>query len=167
MSMTDSSAELPAGEFSGPQAFAQLIRLALEHAAQAGWNEMVWSDPTYEDWPLRERAVAAALDAWAGPGRKLVMLAHRYDSIERLHARFVTWRIRWDHIVECRICRQVSGSDFPSALWTPHWMLRRLDVDRSRGVCSFAARERVELRQQLDECRRQSIPGFPSTKLGL
>jgi hypothetical protein len=165
--MNDPAAELPTGEFSGPTGFAESIRIAINQAARADWNEMVWSDATFEDWPLRERAVAEALDVWAGPGRKLVMLAHRYDAIERLHARFVTWRIRWDHIVECRVCRQVNGGDLPSALWTPQWMLHRLDPDRSRGICSVGARERVELRQQLDECRRQSSPGFPATKLGL
>ena len=45
------------GSFVGPDAFAQLVRDALECAAQEGWSEMVWSDPNYADWPLRESVV--------------------------------------------------------------------------------------------------------------
>ena len=63
------------GAFSGPRQFAQIIRDALAVAAQEGWSEMVWSDPDFESWPLREKAVADSLNGWAQRGRKLVLLA--------------------------------------------------------------------------------------------
>lgn len=158
---------LPSGPFSGPTEFAQRIRDAIDCAAREGWSEMVWSDANFEDWPLRERAVVDALNAWSKRGRKLVMLSSNYDSIQRYQARFVGWRVRWDHIIECRLCKQVAVSDFPSVLWSPAWFVRRLDLVRSRGVSSFEAQPRVLLKQELDECKRQSSPGFSASVLGL
>ncbi|WP_294764765.1 hypothetical protein [uncultured Rhodoferax sp.] len=165
--MPDVPVHLPEGPFAGPAAFAQLLRDALACAAREGWPEMVWCDADYLDWPLRERAVVEALNAWAGSGRRLLMLAHRYDEVQRHHARFVQWRGTWGHLVDCRVCRHLDASELPSALWSPHWVLRRLGRERCTGVASHEAQRRVLLREELEECRRQSSPGFPSTILGL
>ena len=161
------ASQLLEGAFSGSTEFAQVVRDALACAAQEGWSEMVWSDATFEDWPLRERVVVESLQAWACSGRKLVLLAQNYDSIVRYHARFVSWRITWSHLIECRVCRGVDASEFPSALWSPHWVMRRLDVVRSTGTAGREAQRRVFLQEELAECKRQSIPGFSATTLGL
>lgn len=165
--MTDAPAPLPEGPFAGPAAFAQLLRDALACAAREGWREMVWCDADYLDWPLRERAVVEALNAWAGSGRHLLMLANRYDEVQRHHARFVQWRGTWGHLVDCRVCRHLDASELPSVLWSPHWVLHRLDTERCTGMVGREAQRRVLLREALEECRRQSSPGFPSTILGL
>ena len=167
MSTPDTPDALRTGPFSGPTEFAQLIRDALECAAREGWMEMVWSDANFEEWPLRESAVVESLNAWSQRGRRLVMLAHSYDSVQRYQARFVEWRIRWDHLIECRVCKQLSPTEFPSVLWSPHWFVRRLDLARSTVVASYEAQRRVLQKQELDECRRQSAPGFPASTLGL
>ncbi len=169
MQTSESAAPAPLleGAFSGPGEFAQLVRDALSTAASQGWTEMVWSDPNFEDWPLREKVVVDALQAWAGRGRKLVMLAHSFDSVIRFQPRFVQWRTTWDHVVECRVCRQLDASEVPSALWSPHWAMRRLDLARSTGMAGSEPQRRVLLRETLEECRRNSAPGFPSTVLGL
>lgn len=159
--------QLLEGGFSGPTEFAQLVRDALACAAQEGWSEMVWSDATYEDWPLREKAVAESLQAWARSGRRLVMLARNYDSIVRYHPRFVAWRSTWDHIIECRVYRRGDASEFPSALWSPHWVMRRLDSVRSTGVAGREALRKVSLKEEMDEYRRSSSPGFSASTLGL
>lgn len=155
------------GAFVGPKAFADVVRNALAHASSQAWPEMVWSDASFEDWPLYEKSVAEALDAWAGKGRKLTLLAHHFDAMHRVHHRFVAWRIRWDHVVECRVCKGVDASEFPSALWTPSWAARRLDLQRCTGVASLEPRMRTLLREELDERKRQSSPGFPASTLGL
>jgi hypothetical protein len=155
------------GAFSGPVQFAQGIRDALAFAAQEGWSEMVWSDPDFEDWPLREKAVVESLNVWARKGRKLVLLARRYDSVQRFQPRFVAWRGTWDHIVECRACKGADGSEFPSALWSPQWGMQRVDLVRSTGFAGFEPQRRLLLREALDEVRRQSGPGFPASVLGL
>ena len=155
------------GAFSGPSAFADLIRNALAQAEEQGWAEMVWSDATFEDWPLYEKAVVEGLNAWSRKGRKLTLLAHHFDAMRRIHHRFVDWRVRWDHIVECRVCKGIEETDFPSAFWTPNWAIRRLDLQRSTGVASVEPRMRTLLREELEERKRQSSPGFPASILGL
>lgn len=158
---------LPTGRFSGRDAFGQLVRDALACAAREGWRELVLSDASFEDWPLHERVVADSLGAWARSGRRFVMVAATYDVVIRRHARFVTWRKTWGHIIECRVSRQTDPTDFPSALLGPGWAMQRLDLARSTGVCSDRAERRVPLRESIDELLLGSSPGFPSSVLGL
>jgi hypothetical protein len=167
MLTNDAASELAQGAFRGTQEFAQLIRKSIQLAAQQGWREMVWSDASFEDWPLRERAVVDALQSWANSNRKLTLLAQNFDALPRLHPRFVTWRCQWDHILECRVNKRISDAEFPSAIWTPAWCLRRLDRERSTGVAGAEAQRRLLLKEELDECLRYSAPGFPATVLGL
>lgn len=167
MPSNEDDAGATAGAFAGPTAFSQWVRDALARAATEGWSVMVWSDATFQDWPLGERAVVESLQAWARSGRHLVMLAHGYDAVMRYQPRFVSWRRTWDHIVECRVCKTLDASEIPSALWSPHWALRRLDLVRCTGVAGLEPQRRVLLKEELDECRRQSSPGFPASTLGL
>ena len=155
------------GRFAGPGEFAQLIRLAFAKAADEGWREIVLSDSNFEGWPLGERAVAQSLHDWSRSGRKLTVLAKSYDLIVRRHARFVTWRRTWAHVVECRSSGMVSADDFPSAFWSPVWVFQRLDVIRSIGFAGSEVARRVALKEELDECLRKSSPAFPATTLGL
>ena len=158
---------LPTGRFAGREAFAQRVRAAFDVAVQRGWREIIVCDATFEDWPLHERAVNEALGAWAKSGRRFVMIASGYDAVLRQHARFVSWRKTWDHIIECRTNRRTDPLDFPSAIVTPDWALQRLDLVRSTGVCSEAPAYRVRVREALDELISVSSPGFPASILGL
>ncbi len=160
-------ATLPSGRFSGRNAFAQAIRDALDVAARDGWNRIILADANFEDWPLRERAVAESLNAWSKTGRHITLLAQNFDSIVRLAPRFVTWRKTWSHIVDCRQCRHADPLDFPSAIWSPAWVMQRLDLARSTGVCGSEPERRVVLRELLDEKLRGSAPGFAAVTLGL
>jgi hypothetical protein len=159
--------ELPTGRFAGREAFEQTVRDALACAARQGWREIIISDATFSDWPIRERAVVESLHAWSRAGRRFVMLATRFDDVQRHMARFVSWRQTWGHIIECRLCRDADQLDFPSAIWSPGWMMQRLDPERSVFVCDTQAARRVALRQALDEWVRNSSPGFPASTLGL
>ena len=96
------SRRLPSGPFPGAMAFQQLVRDALACAAREGWREIILCDPDFGDWPLGERAVAQSLQAWSATGRRCTLLARRYDEVVRRHARFVTWRTTWSHIVEAQ-----------------------------------------------------------------
>lgn len=159
----------PSGRFAGREAFARNVREALACAAHEGWKELVIVDVDFADWPLHEREVAESLRQWAKAGRRFVMLARNFDAVRRDKPRFATWRGTWDHLVECRIARG-SGSDsagFPSLMWSPAWALRRLDLERSTGVCSEDARMRVDVREVIDELLLNSSPGFPASILGL
>ena len=156
-----------AGPFAGRLAFAQLVRDALATAAREGWRELMLCDATFEDWPLRERAVVESLHAWAKSGRKITVLATNYEGVLRNQPRFVEWRKTWSHIVECRRCRGADPLDFPSAIWSPAWVMQRLDLARSTGFCGPEPSRRVRLRELLDEKIRGSSPGFAATTLGL
>lgn len=159
--------ELPQGRFSGPVEFAQLVRLAFAAAAEQGWQNIILCDSTFEDWPLGERAVTQSLNDWAKSGRKLTMLAKSYQEITRRHARFVTWRRTWSHIVECRASAAVTAQDMPSALWSPGWVFQRMDTVRSTGFSGCEPARRIALKEQLATCLRLSAPAFAATTLGL
>ncbi len=155
------------GRFEGPTEFAQLVRTALAAAAAQGWREVVVCDSTFEDWPLGERVVAQALNDWSASGRKFTMLATNYNEVMRRHARFVTWRRKWSHIVECRANASISHDDMPSALWSSVWVFQRLDLTRSTGFAGIEPARRVALKERLDECLKLSSPAFAATTLGL
>ena len=162
------SSGLPQGRFEGRVAFQQLVRDALATAAHEGWREIIISDADFHDWPLGERAVAESLQAWARSGRRLTMLAGRYDAVIRGHARFVRWRGMWDHIVTCRSSPSADPLSFPSVIWSPGWVLQRLDPVRCVGISGAEPQRRVAMREVLNEwLSSKSSPGFPSTTLGL
>ena len=155
------------GRFSGRVEFAELIRQALAAAAAQGWQEIILCDPNFEDWPLGERVVAQSLNDWSKTGRKLTMLAGNYDEVMRRHARFVTWRRTWAHIVDCRGNAGGSANDLPSALWSPGWVFERLDIARSNGTAGAEPARRQELKERLAEQLMRSSPTFAATTLGI
>lgn len=165
--MVDATSGLPQGRFEGREQFRQWLRDGLQAAAQQGWSELTLADADFADWPLGERAVMADLQAWARPGRRFVMLAARYDEVQRRHARFVQWRTQWDHLITCRACKGVEPQDFPSALWSPHWSLRRLDLVHCSGWAGAEAARRVQTQELLAESLRRSTPAFAASVLGL
>ena len=162
-----SEPELLQGRFSGPGEFSELIRSAFVAAAAQGWREIIISDRNFEDWPLGERAVAQSLNDWSKSGRKLTMLAKNYNEVMRRHARFVTWRRTWAHIIDCRANAAISDDDMPSALWSPAWVFQKMDIARSSGVAGSEPARRLALRERLDETLRLSSPSFAANTLGL
>ena len=155
------------GRFSGRLEFGTLVRQALAMAAAQGWHEIIWCDPDFADWPLGERVVAQALNDWSSTGRKLTLLAANYDVMLSRHARFVTWRCAWSHLVECRKSSAASADSLPSVLWSPVWMFERLDIQRSTGVASSDAARRIALKERLNERLLNSSAGFGASVLGL
>ena len=158
---------LPSRRFEGRTEFRQLIRDALARAAHEGWREIILSDPGFGDWPLGERAVMQSLLDWSHSGRRITLLARRYDDVVRQHARFVDWRQRWSHIVTAMACPSADAGELPSALWSPGWVMERLDVDRCNGYCGSEPERRLLLRERLAESLAKASPSFPSSTLGL
>ena len=159
---------LPQGRFSGRSDFQQLVRDALSTAAEEGWPEIILSDATFADWPLGERVVEESLQAWACRGRRMTLLACGYGDMVQRHARFVQWRRTWDHLLNCRACPAGRAPDLPSALWSPGWVLQRLDPDRCVGVTGNEPGRVLLLHQTLKEwLNSKSAPSFAATTLGL
>ena len=158
---------LVGGRFAGREAFQQTVRAVLSQAAAEGWPEIILSDADFEDWPLGEAAVAQSLNTWAKSGRRLILLANTFTAIQNRHFRFVRWRQTWDHIIDCRRCKAGESTALPSAIWTPVWLMHRLEGDRIQGVLSNEPSRRFQLRETLTECMKRSAPGFPASTLGL
>ncbi|MBX3587971.1 MAG: hypothetical protein AB7I35_04575 [Ramlibacter sp.] len=163
----DNPAPLASGRFEGRTDFQQLVRDALAAAAREGWRELVLSDADFADWPLGERVVAESLQAWSATGRRVTLLARRYDEVIRQHARFVAWRKTWSHIIECRACTAADPLELPSAIWSPAWAMQRLDPVRCAGFSGAEPERRLQLRESLNEWLARSSPAFPASTLGL
>ncbi len=162
---SSASGALLQGSFSGRSEFVELVRQAFAVAAARGWREIILSDPDFSDWPLGERVLAQSLGDWSRTGRKLTILARNYDEVLRKHARFVTWRRSWSHIVECRSCAE--SDSMPSAFWSADWVFERIDVPRCSGMAGAEAGRRVALKERLNERLLNSSPAFAATTLGL
>lgn len=163
----DDRLELPSRRFEGRDEFRQLVRDALACAARDGWREIILSDANFEDWPLGERAVAESLQAWSSGGRRITLLARRWDGVVRQHARFVQWRGRWSHVITALACPSADPLELPSAIWSPAWVLERRDIERCNGYCGSEPERRLLLRERLNEWLLKATPSFPATTLGL
>ena len=167
MNMVDDDGALPVGTFIGRESFRTRVREGLAAAGRAGWRELILCDASFEDWPLGERAVVDALEAWARGGQRLTLLARRYDELERRHPLFVHWRRQRAHLIECRGVPTADALAMPSVLWSPAWALQRHEVLRSSGVCGDEAARLLRLRELLDGWLERSSPAFAATTLGL
>lgn len=162
-----SQAPLPQGLFEGREFFHAQLLAALLAAQTEGWREIVLCDPDFGDWPLGERAVVDALQSWASSGRRLVLLAQRFDVFQAHHARFVHWRRMWGHIIDCRMCDGPGMPTVPSGLWSPAWFMHRIDIEHARGQCGREPVRRRAMKERIDECLRHSKAGFSASVLGL
>ncbi|MBP6896365.1 MAG: hypothetical protein ACLGJD_25280 [Gammaproteobacteria bacterium] len=158
---------LSAGPFDGPTVFADRLREAFAAAADRAWPALWCADARFADWPLGEAAVIQALQAWAGSARRLRLVMRDDRLLRERHPRFVAWRQRWDHIIECRICADRDAADLPSGLWTPGWTVERHDPVLSRGSSSGAQAAVESLRHRMDDAFARGRPGFPASILGL
>ena len=95
------------------------------------------------------------------------MLASSYSEVVRRQARFVAWRTTWSHLIDCRKAHSQDLQALPSALYSPVWTMRRLDLELSSGICGDEVQRRVLLQQAQSEWLRKSSPAFPSSTLGL
>lgn len=160
-------AELQEGRFVGWQTFQDRVRSVLAAACEEGSPQLILCDPDFSSWPLGESALVQSLSNCSQRGRRVTLLAQSFAPLPRQHPRFVTWRQRWDHIIDCRRCGPVHRGVFPSVIWTPDWVLHRFEGDLFEGVVSREASRRFQLRESLAEIIKTSVPGFPSTTLGL
>ena len=158
---------LPQGRFEGREAFQGLVRDALACAAREGWREIIRCDADFSDWPLGERAVAQSLQDWSASGRRCTLLARRWDEAIRRHARFVTWRRTWAHIIDARACPSAGEIELPSAIWSPHWVMQRVDPERNNGFSGSEPERRLLLREAINEWLLRSSPSFPAHVVGL
>ena len=148
--------------------FQATWRLALQRIAAQGCHELWFCDRDYADWPLGERATADLLTQWALSRRRLVLLAAQFDTLQRLHPRWVAWRRQWSHVVQCRQVDAADVAEIPTMVLAPGVLsLRVRDPLRFRGRLSFELADAIRDRDDLDAFLQRSHEAFPVTMLGL
>jgi hypothetical protein len=148
--------------------FHDAVRGALAQAAEHGAAEIFLVDPTFDDWPLNDRAVVESLGAWALSRRHLVVFAHSFDEVSRRAPRFAAWRRQWSHIVQCRSDPELAAEEVPTLLLVPGLVtVRLLDRVHYRGTVSDRAADQVAARESVDALLQRSVEAFPATTLGL
>lgn len=163
-----SPAELRTGPFVQRAEFRAAVLAALAHAADVGAPEIVCVDDDFAEWPLGERAAIDALSRWIDSRKRLVLFAHRWDEVARLHMRFVEWRRPWAHVVQGRADAEIEAGDTPSLLLVPgHCVVRVLDSAACRGTLSTDPAEMVAARERVDALLQRATEAFPATTLGL
>jgi hypothetical protein len=79
---------------------------------------------------------------------------------------FVTWRGTWSHIIEARACAAADPLELPSAIWSPGWVMHRLDPERCNGYSGAEPERRLALRESLQRMAGQEQPGLPCYHIG-
>jgi hypothetical protein len=148
--------------------FQNAVRGAFAEAALVGCREIWLIDDDFADWPLSERAVIDDLTHWVAAHRSFTVVARSFDEIARQHARWVTWRRQFSHVVQCRTNNDLEAGQMPSILLAPGLLSVRLhDRVGYRGVASREAADAVHWREAIDAVLQRSEEAFPATTLGL
>lgn len=150
------------------QSFCEAVIAGVEQAHAQRLLELTMCDPHFGFWPLSDARLLSALTAFARlPGRRLVLLAQRYDHVARRHPRFVRWRIDWSHAVspQCLDDRQLQ---MPSLLLagTAHALYLR-DPESWAGEWVTDRRRLQSLHEQAQFWRAHSQPDLPVSITGL
>ena len=144
------------------------IRATLAEAARAGCRELFLCDVDYADWPLGERAVIDSLTRWAYGHRRLTLFAVGFETLSQRHPRWLEWRRRWSHVVECRALEETEPGRVPSLLLAPGVAtLRIFDTVHWRGSLSLAEADANPCREKVAALMQRSVESFPATALGL
>jgi hypothetical protein len=165
--MPDGVQSVDTGRFEGREAWRRLFEQHVRQAVAEGWADWWWVDADFADWPLGERWLVELLQAWARRGRRMRLLARHYRGVQQVHARFVGWRVTWDHLIEVRACPAASEDDFPSVLWSPRSALERVGAVRAVVLSQGPGPHHLGLHQELQEWWARSTPAFPASTLGL
>lgn len=156
-------------EITSPAEFRAAVLAAVQAAIAREARTLLWVDPDFEAWPLGEPVLLDALTGWLRrPGRRLVLLASRWDRLERAHTRFVQWRPTWSHAVDAREPSDDAAEALPTLLLDDGPTVLELwerDPPRGRGgrdpAMAAAARDRI------DAALQRSSAGWPVRPLGL
>ena len=149
---------------TGREAWQQALRALL---ADPGGACCLYS-ADYADWPLGEAAVVDALEAWALTRRQcgLRMLARRFDGLAQAAPRFVDWRVRFAHVLECRELADGLEAPAEGVLLAGRGVIAKtLEHGRAGVFCRGAAW--LAAMQRWEAAWDRSHPAFGAYTLGL
>ena len=164
---------LKPGLFESAEDVRQMLRQALLLAAEHGGRELCWLDADFSGWPLSDAALLNGLHRWALPHRQLRLLAaHDYETVRRVHPRFVQWRQLHDHVVRAHAYDPADlgerSTPAPQALLLAPGLLTVKVWTPSRASLSLRdAREEAMAHEWFDAIEQRSTASFASSTLGL
>jgi hypothetical protein len=164
---------LTEGRHEGLPELRALRKRLLIAACDGRARRILALDPSFADWPLSDPEVLDALAHWGRTGGHLELLAPDYTQAGRHHARFMQWRLKWDHLLRiASFDAGEAGPDWPTSLLVAvggdaSGVARVLDFDHSRAVFSRAAPDRQAAVELFDAIAQRSEPAWPLSTLGL
>lgn len=171
MTTPNTEIELKDGLVESRDAVRQLLPQVLRRCAAQGGRELCLLDVDFADWPLSDPVVLEALHGWALPHRRLRLLARDYETMRRVHPRFVQWRQLHDHVVTARAFDADEldrGRPTPSGLVLAPGLLALTLWAPARAALSLGnAREEASMREWFDAIEQRSSESFASSTLGL
>lgn len=145
------------------------LRWAVQYALDTRSRRLLWLDPDFSAWPLDDPALLDGLTAWLRlPQRRLVLLAHQFGAVERLHPRFVAWRRTWSHVVDAWTPSEGIAVKLPSLLIDDQRLcLQVFDTAQWRGRLSLDERAVHQWHDEIDALLQRCEAAFPVRPLGL
>lgn len=149
--------------------FCTALRWSLGHAIARRSRRLTWMDPDFASWPLGDPQLLQDLTTWLKlPQRRLVLIAHRFDAVPRLHPRFVTWRRDWSHAIEAWAPSDGVELRMPTlAIDDDRLCLQVFDCTHWRGRLSFSEHEVRQWRDEIDVLLQRCEASFPVNLAGL
>jgi hypothetical protein len=150
--------------------FAAALLEVLDDAQASGTRELWLVDPDFDEWPLGQSRVCDVLTRWAQgrAERRITLIAQHYDDMPRRHPRFVEWRRKWSHVMQCRAVAGLDASEVPTLLLAGDGLgLHLLDRVHCRGYGFRDESQWRTWREVIDALLQRSEEAFPATTLGL
>lgn len=163
------AAQPPLAALRSQADFHEALRWSLQHASHARSRQLVWVDPDFSAWPLDDTALLDALSAWLRlPMRRLVLLAYRFDGVERMHPRFVAWRRHWAHAIDAWSPSEGVEARLPTLLIDDQALcLQVFDQTHWRGRLSLDPASVRQWRDEIDALLQRCEASFAVHHLGL
>ena len=149
--------------------FHAALHWGVGHAVATRARRLVCVDPDFATWPLDDPALLQALTAFLQlPQRRLVLLAYRFDTVQRGFARFVAWRRNWAHAIEAWSPPEDTEARLPTlAIDDDRLCLQVFDTTHWRGRLRLDDREVRQWRDEIDALLQRCEAAFPVHHLGL
>ena len=148
--------------------FIDVARGMLATIDTSGTRQVTLVDIDFSPWPLDDVAVVDALTRWIRlPARRLRLVGHRFDLIQRDQSRFASWRKPFAHAIECWSPTDLDAGDMPSVLLLDDIYVELHDRERWQARQSSERRSLVVQRERLDALMQRCEAAWPVTVLGL
>lgn len=170
---TDAPRDGSAPVIDSRASFVAALRWGFDTAFAQGARRIVCADPDWADWPVWDDAgLLRALSAWLRrPQRRLVLLACRYDTLERLCPRFSTWRVDWMHAIEAWQAPEELALGLPTVMVSEGGdapvSVQLIDAQHWRGRAEPDPRRARQWCEELDAVLQRSERTWAVRPLGL